>query len=171
MKARFWILHFRGHINKSDVPYLNAKSRREYWIQTVIKTLKLLQYCTMIGQQKYINFSYVIPTRCPALQWVALWVDLWVENSHFVAAVAELTISADRSAFIWPLLIVSVRSMLKSMKPLFISTGPHHSYPYTINTMDNVVILSSNIDHVKGLSALRVLNVSNTVDTRRHSNW
>jgi len=40
-----------------------------------------------------------------------------------------------------------------------------------INTMDNVVILTTNIDHVKSLSALRVLNVSNTVDTRRHSNW
>jgi hypothetical protein len=153
------------------VPYLNAKSRREYWIQTVMKTLKLFQYCTMIGQQKYIKFSNVVPTRCPAWQWVALWVDLWVINSHSVAAVAELTISVDRSAFIWPVLTVSVRRMLKSMKPLFNSTGPHHSYPYTINTMDNVVILTTDIDHLKGLSALRVLNVSNTVDTRRHSNW
>lgn len=124
----------------------------------------------MIGQQKYIKV-FICGTYTMPYFIVICFVGRFMNYKFALySGVAELTISADRSAFIWPVHTVSVRSMLKSMKPLFISTGLHHSFPYTTNTMDNIVILTTNMDHVKGLSALLVLNVSNTVDTRRHSN-
>jgi hypothetical protein len=87
-----------------------------------------------------------------------LRVDLLVINSHSTAAVAKLAISTDRSAFIWPVL-VAVRNRLKNIKPLFVSAWSHHSYPYMINTIVIILMLTTNIDRVNGLSALFVLNL------------